>query len=255
MPTSLRSIAATLTRLLLPTRCASCDMLGGEVICADCSALLQRVEPYCLRCGRLRRTSFASPDCGECHGQSIGIQRARSSLVYNEAGRDLLATFKFRGSLGAGAELCEHAFSVLPETAAEHYGEPELSFEAIVPVPLHPARMRQRKFNQSQIIADRLAARLGIPCRPTLLRRSRDTPTQVGLSQSQRRENVRGAFECGEPLGALKGRAVLVVDDLMTTGATLHACASALRRSGCTAAFGFTLFSTHHDYEADGAPL
>ena len=242
-----------LTRLLLPTRCVLCQELGPDVLCINCAKGLQPILPdNCLRCGRLRRTSFASPDCGECHGQTIGVIRARSAFVYNEPARTLLGEFKFRRHIGAGEDLIARALRSVKHDASDVYATPALKFDYVVPVPLHTARLRERRFNQSEFIAQRLAKRFGAPCRPGVLRRERDTPTQVGLTANQRRLNVRGAFKVQ---GDVKGKTVLLVDDLMTTGSTLLACASALRRAGCRTTYGFTLFSTHHDIESPDGML
>jgi ComF family protein len=239
---------AQLTKLLLPTRCVLCQELGPEVLCAGCAKGLQSIPPdNCLRCGRLRRTSFASPDCGECHGQTIGVLRARSVFVYNEPARTLLGEFKFRRHIGTGEELTARALQLLPKSCEQLYAAPELKFDYVVPVPLHSSRLRERRFNQSEFIAHRVARHLGAACRPALLLRERDTPTQVGLSANQRKLNVRGAFKVA---GEVKGKTVLIVDDLMTTGSTLLACASTLRKAGCRTTYGFTLFSTHHDIES-----
>lgn len=238
---------AQLIRILVPTRCVLCQELGPDVLCLGCAGGLHAIPPDgCMRCGRLRRTSFASPDCGECHGQSLGVIRARSAFVYNEPARELLGEFKFRRHIGAGEELARRALAQFSGDSGAIFATPELRFDCVVPVPLHPARLRQRRFNQSEFIAQRLARHLHVPCRPSLLRRERDTPTQVGLTAHQRRTNVRGAFTAR---GELKGRSILLVDDLLTTGSTLLACAAALRKAGCRSAFGFTLFSTHHDIE------
>jgi ComF family protein len=236
-----------LAKLLLPTRCVLCQELGPEVLCADCAAGLQFIPPdNCLRCGRLRRTSFASPDCGECHGRSIGVIRARSALVYNRLARELLGEFKFRRHIGTGEMLIAQGLEALPPGPDKLYEMHDLSFDYVIPVPLHPSRLRERRFNQSEFIAQRVARKLGGVCRPYLLKRERDTPTQVGLTANQRRLNVRGAFSAS---AEVRDKTVLVVDHLMTTGSTLFACAAALRRTGCLRAYGLTLFSTNHDIE------
>jgi len=235
-----------LVQFLLPARCANCQRLGPRVLCADCEALLEQVGPsYCVRCGRRRQTAFASPDCAECHGESLGVVRARSLYVYNEAGREILAQFKFHGYIGAGQVLARH---LCAWTAADWPGlfdEPDTSFELVVPVPLHPARLRQRRFNQALLPARMLAKTGGLICAPQVLVRGRETPTQVGLTASQRRLNVRGAFSVPERQREnLTGKHVLLVDDLMTTGATLASCARTLRRGGAASVHGLTLFST-----------
>ena len=155
---------AQLTKLLLPTRCVLCQELGPEVLCAGCAKGLQPILPdHCTRCGRLRRTSFASPDCGECHGQTIGVIRARSAFVYNEPARTLLGEFKFRRHIGSGEELIQRALGTLGANAASLYSTPELKFDHVIPVPLHSARLRERRFNQSEFIAQRLARHFKAP--------------------------------------------------------------------------------------------
>ncbi|MBI4279244.1 MAG: ComF family protein [Armatimonadetes bacterium] len=102
--------------------------------------------------------------------------------------------------------------------------------DLVVPVPLHPARERERSFNQAHLLAVEVAAVLGAPLAPAALRRVRATPQQTGLAGDARRENVAGAFEA--EAGAVRGRRILLVDDVMTTGATLEASAEPLRRAG-----------------------
>jgi len=240
-----------LIQLLLPARCAGCQQLGPEVVCADCSAQLEAVgEPCCVRCGRRRLTEFASPDCAECHGESIGVVRARSLYVYAGIGRELLHQYKFNGYLGAGRFLAERLGGWTEPGWPRRYGEPDLKLDAVVPVPLHPKRLRQRRFNQSLLPARLLAEQHGLACLPQGLVRTRETETQVGLSAAQRRDNVRGAFSVpATMLAELNGKRVLLVDDLMTTGATLASCARTLKRGGAAAVYGLTLFSTVHRIE------
>lgn len=240
-----------LIEYLLPTRCALCQRTGPDVLCEQCRAQLERVgEGCCQRCGRRRETEFVSPDCGECHGQPLGVVRARSLYIYNEAGRELLAAFKFNGYLGAGRVLA----GVLADWAdlgwAALYGEPDAAFDLVVPMPLHPSRLRQRRFNQAALPARTVGQRMGIECEAGALKRTRRTETQVGLSANQRWENVRGAFEVpARARDLLHGRRVLLIDDLMTTGATLCAAARELKRGGAASIHGLTLFSTHRAVE------
>src|SRR5205823_1833243 len=112
-----------------------------------------------------------------------------------------------------------------------------LAVDALVPVPLDAARVRERGYNQAALLAAPVAAALDVPLAPTWLRRTRPTRPQVGLSARERRVNVRGAFTCPEP-AAVAGQRVLVVDDVMTTGATLEACAEALVAAGAAGVWG-----------------
>ncbi len=240
-----------LVQFLLPTRCAACQRIGPDVVCQACLDQLNPIgDTYCLRCGRRRETAFVLPDCGACHGQNLGVVRARSLLLYRGVGRDLLAEFKFHGNTGAGYVLG----GLLAEWAAQGwpalFDEPAVVIDITVPVPLHKTRQRKRCFNQAELLARLVARRAGVDCAPEVLRRKRSTEAQVGLTANQRRENVRGAFSVPERSREdLAGKRVLLVDDLMTTGATLAACARSLRRGGAAAVYGLTLFSTHRSID------
>lgn len=236
---------------VLPTRCSVCQAVGAGVVCPACLGKLEHIgSSHCARCGRRRLTPFASPDCGECHGRNIGVVAARSCLVYNAAGRQLLADFKYNQRIGLGDELIRQLLAWLGPGLPALYALPDLEVSAVVPVPLHRSRLRRRKFNQAEMLAARLAAALDLECRPAALQRIKDTEPQFGLSPQQRAQNVQGAFAVPPARqGWLKGRSVVVVDDLMTTGATLAACARGLRRGGAREVYGLTLFSTVRELE------
>jgi ComF family protein len=237
--------------LLVPTRCQLCQRPGDRMVCEQCAALLEPVGVrYCLRCGRRRRTTFASPDCGECSSLNIGVVKTRSVYVYGDAGRKALAEFKFNGKPGVGRALCELALQQLPDTAEQMYDDPGFIPQLVIPVPLHRTRLRKRRFNQAALIAVFLAEHFGCRAADDGIFRIRETPTQVGLTAPQRWDNVRGAFKINEAQRELvANRNVIIVDDLMTTGATLAACARELRRAGSGLVYGFTLFSTVFDVE------
>jgi len=105
--------------------------------------------------------------------------------------------------------------------------------DMIIPVPLHPRRLKERGFNQSQLLGRVLAKKLNIPCDPFILIRTKDTDPQVGLSEKERRENVRGAFAISPGMCShIEGKTLLVLDDVMTTGATVEECARTLKSAG-----------------------
>jgi ComF family protein len=247
-------LATTLLQLLLPTRCVLCQRIGPACVCPDCARSLEAVGTrHCLRCGRRRLTAYAASDCGECSGQPFRVERARSLYLYNDAARHLLAEFKFQSHLGAGRYLATQLAQWAGCGLERLFDAPELQLACALPVPLHRKRLRERSFNQSELLARQLATAGRLEYRPGLLQRVRETPSQVGLTAHQRRENVRGAFAVPESQCAwLVGRAVLLVDDLMTTGSTLSACASALRRGGSGPVYALTLFTTLPGYEAAG---
>jgi ComF family protein len=115
-----------------------------------------------------------------------------------------------------------------------------LAVDLLVPVPLDRGRGRERGYNQSALLAEPIGRALGLPLLAGALRRTRATRPQVGLSARERRANVRGAFACADP-SAVEGRRVLVVDDVMTTGATLEACADALTAAGAAVVYGLVV--------------
>ncbi len=114
-------------------------------------------------------------------------------------------------------------------------------FDTLLPVPLHPRRQAERGYNQAALLARRLAREAGLSLREDVLRRSRQTPPQVGLDRARRRANVAGAFTCPPGHPALAGKTLLLVDDVCTTGATLAACAEALRAAGARDVWALTL--------------
>ncbi len=134
------------------------------------------------------------PDCGECHGRSLGVRRARSALLYNEAARELLAEFKYRRRLVAGEAIFSATKDWVCSGLQSMYNLEDIAVDYIVPVPLHGKRMRERRFNQALFFATRIGRAVSRPVLPAALVRQRPTPTQVGLSANQRMLNVRGAF-------------------------------------------------------------
>jgi len=120
-----------------------------------------------------------------------------------------------------------------------HMAQEPLPADVLVPVPLHRRRERQRGYNQSDLLAREVGRWTGIPLAPRILARTRDTAPQVSMSSNvERRRNIEGAFEC---TGPVKGMKVLLIDDVVTTGATMNACARALEDSGAEAVWGLSL--------------
>jgi ComF family protein len=215
-------LAAAVLDLVFPAICPVCQTRLGsgrrDPLCGKCWDAIERLAPpWCEVCG----APGASP-CGPCAARPARWDYARSAARYEGPLREAVHALKFGGKralarpLGALAvEQC--AGTLLPE------------IDALVPVPLAWERERARGFNQARLLAERVGARLGVPLRPRWLVRVRTTLPQSDLSADERRANVRGAFHAS-PRAA--GRHVLVVDDVLTTGATLTECARALREAG-----------------------
>ena len=225
---SWRSARRALLDLLFPPRCAGCGRRGAW-LCAACAARLAPLAPpWCARCG----IPLAGPGatlCPRCRVEGpFALDHARAAYVFREPIRAAIHRFKYEGERGRAAHLA--ALTAAAPGAADLHRPGVAGRDAlIVPVPLDPARRRARGYNQSEELARELAALWGRPL-ATGLARGRETRPQVGLDRLARRENVRGAFVWrGDPL---VDRPLLLVDDVMTTGATAEECAAALKAAG-----------------------
>ena len=201
----------------------------------------------CAICGERLFSSYAQsepetePRCGLCRRIEPAFARATAYGSYEGGLRELIHLLKYGG--------IQPAAKVLGRMLAEAIEELAPLFPAgsiaVIPVPLHRAKLHEREFNQAEQIARNavkiIAARLHL-CAGALVRK-RETPSQTGLTRHQRRENVRGAFAVAQP-EAVKGREVLVVDDVYTTGATVSECARVLRRAGATKVWVATVART-----------
>lgn len=204
---------------VLPPRCGGCGALGSW-FCARCRSLIQPVaEPLCGRCGR--QLEVRGEACS-CRRRLRVLDAVRSAAVYEGPLERAIHRLKYQGRRPlAGA---------LAGLLAERF-EPFLQPDAILqPVPLHRRRRRQRGFNQAQLLADELGRAWEVGRAQGRLVRRRDTRAQVGLDRAQRRRNVEDAFRWLGP--DLDGRPVLLIDDVITTCATVEACARALREAG-----------------------
>ena len=211
-----------LGRWLLPPRCLACAGPGvdGLDLCADCRAELPWNQGACRRCGLPLAPGMPIP-CGACRLAPPPYQRVQCALRYGFPVDRLLPRFKFHGDLACGALLATLMGWAL---------DPEDLPQALVPVPLHRARLRERGYDQALELARMLARGGAPPVCAQALRRVRATRAQSRLGARDRRDNLLGAFDL-RPGQALPAH-VALVDDVMTTGATVAECARVLRAGG-----------------------
>ena len=205
--------------LLLPPRCGGCRRVGAW-LCIGCRSRIRRLqEPLCGRCGV--EVESARTDCG-CRARLKSLTRLRSAVAYEGPIESAVHRFKYEGWRRLAAPLAQ--------LIAERLAVEGVAARMVVAVPLHRGRQRLRGYNQSELLARELRRSLALRSAPGVLVRTRATPPQVGHDRKRRFENVAGAFAWKGPM--LSGEAVLLIDDVATTGATLDACASALRAAG-----------------------
>jgi ComF family protein len=209
---------------MLPPRCLVCAEAGcdGHDLCVDCIAALPWNRSACPQCGV---PMPRSDTCGRCLKKPPPIVRAHAAFRYGFPVDRLLPRFKFHRDLAAGRELAGWMIEALRDVERP---------DALIAVPLHPRRLRQRGYNQALELARPLARAFDLPILHHALRRVRDTAPQAGLGALARRRNPRGAFAVGRDLRnpARIPAHIALVDDVMTTGATLFECAKVLQRAG-----------------------
>ena len=225
----LRPVLGRLADLLLPPVCISCRRrVGGHgLLCGNCFASIDFITPpLCARLGvplpyeagepLLSAAAIATPPV---------YDRARAAARYSDTMRELIQSFKYRDR--------QEGLPLFARWLAKAGAELLADADLIVPVPLYPSRLWWRRFNQSAMLALGIGRLTGIPVDCAVLKRVRRTASQVGLTADQRRRNVAGAFRVDQRMRARVRKAKLVVvDDVITTGATAEACARSLKRAG-----------------------
>jgi len=196
-------------------------------VCARCGQGVRFIKPpFCNRCGLPYEGEITTPfECTNCREMDLHFRFARSAAVADGVTLEAIHRYKYRRALWFEPFLAD----LLVRAAKQELGQ--MDWDWIVPVPLHPTKKREREFNQAERLAAQLHRALGIPVNPKALRRIAPTRTQTQLTREERAANVRNAFAVGD--GAqLKNARVIVLDDVLTTGATTSACARVLRQAG-----------------------
>jgi ComF family protein len=213
-----------LINIVLPEKCPTCKGSSDEhrtaPFCTQCwSSISLYTGPQCNVCGKPLVSPYAIT-CSECIVILPPFTRARFFGTYEGVLRQAIYHLKFFGKKRLSRPLAHFLAPLVPDDC-----------DTLIPVPIHTNRLRQRQFNQSAMIAKELSKLCGVPMTWDSLLKIKETRPQVGLHAHQRRENVKGSFGI-EKAGAIKNKNVLLIDDVITTGATVRECSQVLKKSG-----------------------
>ncbi|HLW36210.1 MAG TPA: ComF family protein [Chthoniobacterales bacterium] len=232
-PSLLRGIAS----LVYPPTCTICSAAVGsdEYLCADCEAKLSRiVPPFCAKCSEpfdgAITTTFS---CANCSHRVLHFDAAISAYRSRGIARHVILNFKYGKQFHLRHLVGGWLISALNDSRIQ-----DRKFDAIVPVPLHPARQRERGFNQAVLLAERVSAHIGVPVAPAL-KRVRFTTTQTAFDRAERIQNLRDAFRLRKNAD-VRRLDVLLIDDVLTTGSTLSECARVLKQNGAASVYAAT---------------
>ena len=219
--------------LILPVYCLLCkEQLSYQTdtyLCDACRKNLVLISgKVCNKCGR----PFINGICGICREKQFCFSKARASGIYDGSVRECIHFFKYKKK----TYLLNTLFEVFLLPNSLDF----LSCDLIVPVPLHWIREYSRGFNQAELIGKKISKRFNIPLSKTSLKRTKATPSQTGLSLKERTKNIKGAFSVRNEQ-KLNGKRILLVDDVMTTGATVNECSRVLLQAGAREILVYTL--------------
>ncbi|HET9906110.1 MAG TPA: ComF family protein [Anaerolineales bacterium] len=214
--------------LLFPPVCGGCGKVGSRW-CADCQSRVPYIlQPFCEKCGIPIKTNGT---CEKCLSNPPAYRKMRSWAVFDSPVQNALHTMKYRRNIGLG-----EAFATQMADFVRSLG---WRAELLLPVPLGKNRLKERGYNQVALVARPLAYEVELDYNPDALWKARETRSQVGLTVSQRRENVEGAYQAD--IRAVKDKAVILMDDVATTGSTIIACTAALLSAGAKEVYAITI--------------
>ncbi len=207
----------------LPPRCGGCGTIVETVdsFCAECWSKLDFLQGGCSHCG-LPLQSTDADICGACLANPPRLDRIRAAVAYDDISRSIALRLKYGRKTALARTMSRYMRPLLGDFVYN---------SILVPVPLHRRRLWSRGFNQSAIVARELSRSTGVPVVVDALKRVRATPPLKGMAVRQRRRTVAGAFRAHRS-AELRGRAVILIDDVFTTGSTANACARVLKRAG-----------------------
>lgn len=238
----LRGLLKGLRELIYPHTCLACkEKMASpdkeEFICRRCrSEIKMNLPPFCASCGRhLEKGNFNKNICPVCRKNNLHFDRAFSPCVYSGVIKELIHEFKYKNKDYLGKPL-----AAIINTFIREYSLPLDYLDFVIPVPLHKSRLRQREFNQAHLLGEGISGEFNKELLADVLIRRRPTKAQAELKTSERFANVKDSFLVADPQ-KIKKRNLLLVDDVLTTGATSSAAALALKEAGANIVFVTTL--------------
>ncbi len=233
------SLLSVIYDLVYPRICVCCGKIVGDYdghICWDCRSTFKVITlPYCSRCGDPVDGKVENMyECSNCRRYKPYFEKARSAVYYSGAVREVIHQLKYRNQACLAHDLTKWL------VAGYNVNYADITIDAIVAVPLYVKRERERTYNQSALLAKLLGRELKKTTYTRCLKRIRDTGSQVSLNARQRRKNIRHAFTVREP-GWVNGRHLLLVDDVMTTGATVNEIARILKKANAASVHVLTV--------------
>lgn len=240
---SIETIFTSLINIIYPKICVACnDKLDNisppnKVLCIKChSKIKKNLPPFCCQCGRhLTTQNFTKNICSDCIKSPLFFDRAFSPCIYEGVIKELIHQFKYKNKDYLGYTLSKFMIKFIKD-----YWLPMNYLDLIIPVPLHRSKFREREFNQAQILGSYIAQNFNKEILCDLLLRHCRTRTQTGLNNTERFLNVRDTFSL-KPKTSIKNKNILLIDDVLTTGATSSEAARLLKSAGANIVFVLTL--------------
>ena len=224
-----RQVVDAFLSLIFPPVCVNCRR-AGSLFCVECQTTLAWIqEPICSKCGRLQRESNVA--CASCLRHPLPLQQIRAAVLFTDPIQTMIHKLKYEGMFGLGPPLAE--------LMVEAWRRCETAVDLIIPIPLHQERLKERGYNQSELLARHFSQKLNLPMNTTALERVKHTRPQVGLNAAERSSNVEAAFAA--QVEDVSRKAILLVDDVCTTGATLAAAADAILAGGAQSVSAYCL--------------
>ena len=232
---NLQHLTGKLLDWIYPPQCVSCGT-DGSLFCRDCRSALQPVGDHtCVKCGKPLKKGRS---CRLCMTAGFPFLAARAPYIYEGPAAALIKKLKYEG--------CLELAPILSDLLYEFWKGLGWEADLIVPVPLSEKRRAQRGFNQSELIGRPFAKKTGIPIRPGALMKIRHTAQQVGLNAEERRANLSGAFAAESVI--VRGKRILLLDDVMTTGSTFAECSAVLLKAGAGSVNCLSVATTPADH-------